>query len=51
MERMFVAWMSPDPETGNLYCIARDTFERSQHEIIVQTSNELKLYLTRLNFQ
>jgi hypothetical protein len=43
--------VTPDPETGNLYCIARDvTFERSQQEIVVQTSNELKAILNASEF-
>ncbi|CAM2885165.1 PAS domain S-box protein [Flavobacterium frigoris] len=44
---VLLSWnASPDPETGNLYCIARDiTFEREQQEIVVQTTNELKAIL------
>jgi hypothetical protein len=42
--------VSPDPETGYLYCIARDiTFERSQHEIN-KTTNELKAILNASEF-
>jgi PAS domain S-box-containing protein len=37
---------SPDPTSGNLYCIARDiTFERSQQELVQETSNELSAIL------
>jgi hypothetical protein len=46
-----LSWnVSPDPETGYLYCIARDiTFERSQHEIN-KTTNELKAILNASEF-
>jgi PAS domain S-box-containing protein len=49
---VLLSWnVTPDPETGNLYCIARDvTFERSQQEIVVQTSNELKAILNASEF-
>jgi PAS domain S-box-containing protein len=49
---VLLSWnVSPDLETGNLYCIARDiTFERSQQEIVVQTTNELKAILNASEF-
>jgi PAS domain S-box-containing protein len=49
---VLLSWnVTPDPETGNLYGIARDvTFERSQQGIVVQTSNELKAILNASEF-
>jgi PAS domain S-box-containing protein len=49
---VLLSWnASPDPETGNLYCIARDiTFEREQQEILVLTTNELKAILNASEF-
>jgi PAS domain S-box-containing protein len=49
---VLLSWnVTPEPETGNLYCTARDvTFERSQQEIVVQTSNELKAILNASEF-
>jgi PAS domain S-box-containing protein len=42
---------SPDPVTGNLYCIARDmTLENEQKEAIVKTSSELSAILNSTEF-
>jgi PAS domain S-box-containing protein len=44
---VLLSWnVSPDPETGNLYGIARDiTCERSQQELVQETSTELSAIL------
>ncbi|MEZ7500107.1 PAS domain S-box protein [Flavobacterium sp. Arc3] len=49
---VLLSWnTSPDPKTGNLYCIARDiTFDRKKQEIVVQTKNELKAILNSSEF-
>lgn len=42
---------SPDPVTGNLYCIARDmTLENEQKDAIVKTSSELSAILNSTEF-
>lgn len=49
---ILLSWnTSPDTETGNLYCIARDiTVEREQQESVVQTKNELTAILNASEF-
>jgi PAS domain S-box-containing protein len=49
---ILLSWnVTPDPETGNLYCITRDvTSERSQQEVVIQTKNELKAILNASEF-
>lgn len=44
---VLLSWnVSPDPESGNLYATARDiTFERSQQELVQETSTELSAIL------
>ncbi|NGY38026.1 PAS domain S-box protein [Flavobacterium sp. XN-5] len=51
-EYVLLNWnVSPHPETGNLYCIARDTtFEKKQEEILINTTNELKAILNASDF-
>ena len=46
-EYVLLSWnTSPDPETGNLYCIARDiTLEKLQQQELVNTTNDLKALL------
>jgi PAS domain S-box-containing protein len=51
-EYIVLSWnTSPDPVTGNLYCIARDmTFENNQKETLVKTTNELSAILNSAEF-
>lgn len=51
-EYIILSWnTSPDPITGNLYCIARDmTLEYDQKEAIVKTSSELFAILNSTEF-
>ena len=42
---------SPDPDTGNLYCIARDmTMEKQQQEELINTTNNLTAILNASEF-
>jgi hypothetical protein len=51
MERLFCCWnVTPDPETKSILYSERCYFERSQQEIVVQTSNELKAILNASEF-
>lgn len=49
---VLLSWnTSPDPDTGNLYCIARDmTLEYQQKEELVKTSGELSAILNSTDF-
>ena len=49
---ILLSWnTSPDPVTGNLYCIARDmTLENDQKEALVKTSSELSAILNSTEF-
>ncbi|WP_238567363.1 PAS domain S-box protein [Flavobacterium sp. 83] len=49
---ILLSWnTSPDPDTGYLYCIARDmTFEYQQKEELVKTSSELSAILNSTDF-
>jgi PAS domain S-box-containing protein len=49
---VLLSWnSSPDPITGNIYCIARDmTFENKQKEELVKTSGELAAILNSSDF-
>ncbi|MGZ9733822.1 PAS domain S-box protein [Flavobacterium sp. GNP002] len=49
---VLLSWnTSPDPITGNLYCIARDmTLENDQKEALVKTSSELSAILNSTEF-
>ncbi|MFV8367214.1 PAS domain S-box protein [Flavobacterium sp. XS1P27] len=49
---ILLSWnTSPDPITGNLYCIARDmTLENDQKEALVKTSSELSAILNSTEF-
>ncbi len=51
-EYVVLSWnTSPDPVTGNLYCIARDmTLENDQKEALVKTSSELSAILNSTEF-
>jgi PAS domain S-box-containing protein len=51
-EYILLSWnTSPDPITGNLYCIARDmTLENKQKEELVKTSSELSAILNSTDF-
>lgn len=51
-EYVLLSWnTSPDPETGNLYCIARDiTLEQQQQQELVNTTNDLKAILNASEF-
>ncbi|MFE3866614.1 PAS domain S-box protein [Flavobacterium sp. LS2P90] len=51
-EYIVLSWnTSPDPISGNLYCIARDmTFENKQKEELVKTSGELSAILNSAEF-
>ncbi|TDD76970.1 PAS domain S-box protein [Flavobacterium caseinilyticum] len=51
-EYIVLSWnTSPDPVTGNLYCIARDmTSEYQQKEKLVKTSSELSAILNSTDF-
>nr|WP_315207967.1 PAS domain S-box protein [uncultured Flavobacterium sp.] len=51
-EYVVLSWnTSPDPVTGNLYCIARDmTLENDQKEALVKTSSELSAILNSTKF-
>jgi len=51
-EYVLLSWnASPDPVTGNLYCIARDmTFENRQKEELVKTRDELAAILNSSEF-
>lgn len=49
---VFLSWnTSPDPETGNLYCIARDmTAEKKQQEILFNLTTDLTAILNSAEF-
>ena len=49
---ILLSWnTSPDPVTGNLYCIARDiTLENDQKEAIIKASSELSAILNSTEF-
>mgnify|MGYP003644318359 CR=1 FL=1 len=49
---VLLSWKtSPDPETGNLYCIARDmTLEKEQQEQLLNTTTDLKAILNATEF-
>ncbi|MFV8337714.1 PAS domain S-box protein [Flavobacterium sp. LB3P21] len=49
---VLLSWnTSPDPITGNLYCIARDmTLENDQKEALVKTTSELSAILNSTEF-
>ena len=49
---VILSWnTSPDPETGNLYCIARDvTLEKQQQEELINTTTDLKALLNATEF-
>lgn len=49
---VFLSWnSSPDPETENLYCIARDvTLEKQKQEELFNTSTDLKALLNATEF-
>ncbi len=51
-EYVLLSWnSSPDPITGNIYCIARDmTLENKQKEELVKTSGELSAILNSAEF-
>jgi PAS domain S-box-containing protein len=51
-EYILLSWnTSPDPVTGNLYCIARDmTLENERKEALVKTSSELSAILNSTEF-
>ena len=51
-EYVILSWnTSPDPDSGNLYCIARDmTLEKLQEEELVKTTNELTAILNASEF-
>lgn len=51
-EYIVLSWnASPDPVSGNLYCIAREmTFENNQKETLVKTTNELSAILNSAEF-
>lgn len=51
-EYILLSWnTSPDPVTGNLYCIARDmTLENRRKEELVKTTNELSAILNSTEF-